>query len=53
MPSVRFPDFFRDPSHMDLYHVATSANQHNSRYHDTEQPCAGGQHQNTKGNSVL
>ena len=29
-----FPDFFRDSSHMDLYHMTTSANQHNSRYHD-------------------
>ena len=31
-----FLEFFRDSSHMDLYHMTTSANQHNSRYHEAE-----------------
>ena len=29
-----FPDFFQNSSHMYLYHMTTSANQYNSRYHD-------------------
>ena len=31
-----FPEFFGDSSHMDLYHMTTSANQHNSRNHEAE-----------------
>ena len=38
---------------MYLYHMTTSANQSLFGYHGTEQPCARGQHQNNKRNSVL
>ena len=38
---------------MYLYHMTTSANRNLFRYHETEQPCARGQHQNIKRNSVL
>ena len=48
-----FPHFFRDSSHMHLYHMTTSTNRNSSRYHETEQPCAQGQNQNTKRNSVF
>ena len=33
-----FLDFFPDSSHMDLYHMTTSANQHNSCYHGASSP---------------
>ena len=48
-----FPDFHRDSSHMNLYHMTFSANRNLFHYHETEQPCAPCQHQNTKRNSML
>ena len=38
---------------MYLYHMTTSANRNLFHYHETEQSCAQGQHQNNKRNSVL
>ena len=38
---------------MYLYHMTTSANQNLFHFHETEQPCAQAQHQNTKRNSIL
>ena len=38
---------------MYLYHMTFSANRNLFHYHKTEQPCARGQHQNTKINTVL
>ena len=37
---------------MYLYHMTFLANQNLFDYHETEQPCARGQHQNTKKNSI-
>ena len=48
-----FLDFFLDSRHMHLYLMTNSANQKTSQYHEDEQPCAQGQHQNTNRNSVL
>ena len=38
---------------MYLYHMTTSANRNLFHYHETQQPCARGQHQNNKRNSIL
>ena len=38
---------------MYLYHMTTSANRNYFCYYETEQPCAQGQNQNIKRNSVL
>ena len=38
---------------MYLYHMTFSANRNLFHYHETEQPCARGQYQNTERNSVL
>ena len=38
---------------MYLYHMTFSANRNLFHYHETEQPCARGQHRNTKRNSFL
>ena len=38
---------------MHLYHMTFWANRNSSHYHEVEQPCAQGQRQNTKRNSIL